>query len=90
MSMDLNLDAERSFSIIKRGTLNTKLFNDVIAHFGSQSKLALVFGVHRSCITQWIKANHLPAERALQIEELSNGKFIAIELLGMCYERADL
>lgn len=90
MSMDLNLDAERSFSIVKRGTLNSELFKDVIAHFGSQSKLALAFGVDRSCITQWIKANHLPADRALQIEELSNGRFIAIELLGMSYERANI
>lgn len=90
MSMDLNLDTERSFSKVKRGTLNSELFKDAIAYFGSQSKLALAFGVDRSCVSQWIKTNHLPADRALQIEELSGGRFIAIELLGMSYERADV
>ena len=90
MSMNLNADTERSFSMVKRGTLNSELFRDVIAYFGSQSKLALAFGVDRSCITQWVKNNHLPADRALQIEELSNGRFIAIELLGMTYERANV
>ena len=90
MSMDLNAGTERSFSMVKRGTLNTKLFKEVIAYFGSQSNLALEFGVNRSSITQWMKTKHIPAERALQIEELSNGRFIAIELLGMTYERADV
>jgi len=73
-----------------KGTLNTRMFRDVIDYFGSQSKLAVAFGVHRSSITQWMKSEHLPAERALQIEELSSGRFIAIELLGMVYERADV
>lgn len=85
MSMDLNLDTERSFSIVKRGTLNTRMFRDVIDYFGSQSKLASAFGVHRSSITQWMKSEHLPAERALEIEAMSGGKFTAMELIGLSY-----
>lgn len=87
MSTNLHLDTEREFSINNWGKLNITLFKEVIAYFGNQSKLALAFGVHRSAISQFIKNKHLPAERALEIEALSDGKFLAVDLMSMSYER---
>lgn len=75
---------------MNKGTLNTKMFREVIDYFGSQSKLALAFGVHRSAITQFIRGEHLPAERALQIEILSGGRFLAVNLIGYSYVRSDV
>jgi len=49
----------------------------VIEHFGSRAKLARLLGVDRSALTQWVRDDAFPPKRAIQIEELSEGKFKA-------------
>jgi DNA-binding transcriptional regulator YdaS (Cro superfamily) len=54
---------------------------DIVRFFGSKSKLALALGVERSAVTQWIRRNAIPATRAVQIEQLSCGRFKALEVM---------
>ena len=53
----------------------------VIEHFGSRAKLARVLGVDRSALTQWVRDGAFPPKRAIQIEELSDGKFKAKDII---------
>ena len=54
---------------------------DIVRFFGSKSKLALALGVERSAVTQWIRRNAIPATRAVQIEQLSCGRFNALQIM---------
>lgn len=54
---------------------------DIIAFFGTKSKLAAALGVERSAVTQWIRRNSLPAQRAVEIEQLSCGYFKTLEVM---------
>lgn len=54
---------------------------DLIGYFGSQKKLADALKVDRAAVSQWINAGHLPPLRAIQIEEMTNGDFKAIDLI---------
>jgi DNA-binding transcriptional regulator YdaS (Cro superfamily) len=54
---------------------------DIIMFFGSKSKMALALGVQRSAVTQWIRRNSLPSIRAVQIEQLSCGRFKTLETM---------
>ncbi len=53
----------------------------IIRYFGTQSQLADKLGVHRSAVTYWINDGHIPPQRLIQIEQLSNGKFKATKML---------
>lgn len=55
---------------------------DLIDYFGSQYRLAKALGVTKSAVSQWFTDGQIPPARAIQIEELSNGKFKAVELTG--------
>lgn len=54
---------------------------DIIAFFGSKSKLAAALQVERSAVTQWLRRNAIPAQRAVEIEQLSCGRFKALEVM---------
>lgn len=58
---------------------NDKL-QQVIGHYGSQSKLAELLGVTRAAVTQWVNDGVLPPLRAIQIEVMSGGDFKAVDL----------
>lgn len=53
----------------------------VIDYFGGKSRLAAALGVTRSSVSQWIR-HGLPAQRAIQIEEMTARRFLASELVG--------
>ena len=55
-------------------------FEDIFEFFGSQTELAKELGVTRSAVNQWVKDDEIPAARAIQIENITGGKFKAIEM----------
>lgn len=57
-------------------------FQKVIEHFGSKAELARALGVHRVNVTQWEINGYFPPKRAIQIEKLTGGKFLAFGLVG--------
>ena len=54
---------------------------DIIAFFGSKSKLAAALQVERSAVTQWLRRNAILAQRAVEIEQLSSESFKALEVM---------
>ena len=48
---------------------------EVVAHFGSQSKLARALGVSRFVVNRWVQRGRISATAAIQIEKLTMGKF---------------
>lgn len=55
--------------------------NELIEHFGNQNQMAKKLGVTRAYIWQWVKAGKVPARQAIKIEELTDGKFKAVDLI---------
>lgn len=58
------------------------IFELLIEHFGSQNRLAGELDVSSVAVGQWIKAGAIPALRAIQIENLTDGLFKAKDLIG--------
>jgi DNA-binding transcriptional regulator YdaS (Cro superfamily) len=56
-------------------------FSDVFEFFGGRNKFCGVFDVSSSALSQWIDAGGFPPLRAIQIEQRSNGKFKAVDLI---------
>lgn len=54
---------------------------DVIGHFGTRGKLAKALGVSRVAVSQFERQGYFPGVRAIQIEELTDGKFKAKDLI---------
>lgn len=50
----------------------------VIQHFGGQSELARKLGIKPQAVQQW---KRIPLDRALEIEELTEGAITAREIL---------
>lgn len=48
---------------------------EVVAHFGSQSKLARALGVSRFVVNRWVQRGRISATAAVHIEKLTMGKF---------------
>jgi DNA-binding transcriptional regulator YdaS (Cro superfamily) len=55
----------------------------LVAHYGSQNKLAGALNVSSVAVGQWIKSGAIPPLRAIQIEKLTEGKFKAKDLIGV-------
>lgn len=60
-------------------TQNEK-FTSLMGHFGTQAALATAVGVTPSAISQWVRRGTIPAEHAITIERVTEGKFRAVEL----------
>jgi len=58
-----------------------KEFQKVVEHFGSKAALARALGVHRVNVTQWQDNGYFPPKRAIQIERITGGKFLAFNLI---------
>lgn len=60
---------------------NSKIISDLIAHFGSQTKLANAIGVKQGAVTGWLNGKFgISESNALKIEIATDGKFRAIDL----------
>lgn len=59
------------------------MINDIIEYFGGVQATADVFTppISRQSVHKWIINNSIPPKRAVQIEELSGGKFKAVDIL---------
>ena len=53
----------------------------MIKWFGSQAEIAKQLGVTRSAVTQWVRSEAIPPQRAIQIEALTKGQLKAVELV---------
>lgn len=61
-------------------------FDRLLNHYGSQAELARELGVTRQAVSGWAKDNCIPPKQAIIIENMTNGRFSAIELsCGMHY-----
>ena len=54
---------------------------EMVKWFGSKSKMAAALGVTRSAVSQWL-VDGVPPARAIQIEEVTGGKFKAVDICG--------
>jgi DNA-binding transcriptional regulator YdaS (Cro superfamily) len=55
-------------------------FIALIKHFTTQAALAKAVGVTPSAISQWVRRGTIPAEHAITIERVTDGKFRAVDL----------
>jgi DNA-binding transcriptional regulator YdaS (Cro superfamily) len=55
-------------------------FIELIRHFETQAALARAMGVTPSAISQWVRRGSIPAEHAIAIERVTEGKFKAVDL----------
>lgn len=53
----------------------------LIEHFGSQYRLSKELRVTRAYVSQWVKAGKVPPLQAIKIEEITDGKFRAVDLI---------
>lgn len=54
----------------------------LVSHFGGQFRLAGALNVSSAAVSMWVKDGKIPPMRAIQIEEITKGKFKAKDLVG--------
>ena len=57
------------------------MMEEILEYFGGVTNLSRVMGVRQPAVSQWIH-NGIPAKRAIQIEEITKGKFKAVDIIG--------
>lgn len=57
------------------------MFKELIEHFGSRRALHDELGVTRQALSQYEAQGYLPGLRAIEIEQKTNGKFKAADLV---------
>jgi DNA-binding transcriptional regulator YdaS (Cro superfamily) len=55
--------------------------NDLIDFFGNQSALARALKIRPQAVQQWITRGQIPIRRAIQIEQLTEGKIRLADML---------
>ena len=56
------------------------MIKKIIAFFGGTSATATALGVAPSAVSQWIKDERIPPQRAIEIETLTGGTFRAVDI----------
>ena len=56
-------------------------FNSIFEHFGGQNKLAGILDVSTQAISAWKYVGYIPANNAVEIERITEGKFKAADLV---------
>jgi alanine-glyoxylate transaminase / serine-glyoxylate transaminase / serine-pyruvate transaminase len=49
--------------------------------FGSQADVARAFQVDRAVVNNWVKTGYVPARWAMEVEQLTGGRILAVEVL---------
>ncbi len=49
--------------------------------FGSQADVARAFQLDRSVVNNWVKTGYVPARWAMEVEQLTGGRILAVEVL---------
>lgn len=55
--------------------------DDLVLFFGNQARLARALKVSRSAVSHWMRDGFLPPYQAIRVEELTEGKFKAKDLV---------
>ena len=55
--------------------------DDLVNHFGSQTKLARRLGIRPQSVQEWVATGHLPPRRAIQIAKITMGEIRLSDLL---------
>lgn len=66
------------YSLLLRRKLMS-IVDKIIDHFGSKAELSRLLGSTPQALTRWTK-HGVPANSAIEIERLSNGKFKAVDI----------
>ena len=61
------------------------MIEEILDHFGGVAKLARKLGVRSPAVSQW-RTNGIPADRAIEIERLTDGKFKAVDIVNVKME----
>lgn len=56
-------------------------FTEVVDYFGSKGALSKALGVSPAAVSRWVRKKSFPPARAIDIELLTDGKFIATDLV---------
>ena len=57
------------------------MMDELLEYFGGQAALAKALNVTRGAVCQWVASGGVPAFRAIEIEQLTHGKFKAVDLV---------
>ena len=60
--------------------MKTTTINEIIAWAEGASRLAVMLNVDRAAVSQWRRHGRVPPRRAIQIEQLSLGRFRAVDI----------
>lgn len=58
------------------------MIDDVIDWFGGQTETARALGVSPQAVWNWYQDGQIPPARAIQIEQITGGRFKAVEIRG--------
>ena len=58
------------------------MLEQIIEHFGGKLALANALGVSPPAVSLWCQIGRMPPRRAIQIEQMTNGKFRAVDISG--------
>ena len=56
------------------------MIKKIILHFGSIAATARALGVSPAAVSQWVANGRIPPQRAIEVEQLSRGKFKAVDI----------
>ena len=56
------------------------MIREIITHFGGTTATATALGVAPSAVSQWIKEDRIPPQRAIEIEALTGGMYRAVDI----------
>lgn len=68
-------------ALLKRGAEMKSKIEELVEHFGGQYRLAGALNVSSAAVHYWIRDGALPPFRAIQIEQITNGEFLAVDLI---------
>lgn len=60
------------------------MINEIVKHFKTQYRMAKELKVTRAAVNHWVKTGIIPPYRAIQIEQITNGKFKAVDIVREC------
>lgn len=80
MKVNLNLTL-REMQMENEEKHNGVSVDDVVAWFGGeQVVLAKKLGVTKAAVSYWVSEGKIPANRAIQVEQITNGAIKAVDL----------
>src|SRR5258707_3752941 len=62
----------------------------LVALFGSQAEVARRFSLDRAVVNNWVKSGYVPARWAMEVENATQGKIAALEVLNEATARKPL